>query len=121
MLVGGILGYVFREKVETTLRNSMYGSIRLYGNNKAVTDAWDETQSRLHCCGVNNYLDWKDFLPDSCCQEPVPGKKQRCLPGYSTLYQNGCLNITTEFVKDHAKIIGAAGIIVACLMVCMVY
>lgn len=46
MLVGGILGYVFRGKVEITLRNGMTGSLRSYGNYKPVTEAWDETQTR---------------------------------------------------------------------------
>lgn len=47
MLVGGILGYVFRGKVETTIRIGMESSLRDYGNYKAITDAWDETQTRL--------------------------------------------------------------------------
>lgn len=122
MLVGGILGYVFRAKVETTLRNGMIGSIRSYGNYNPVTDAWDETQARLHCCGVNSWKDWKDQIPDSCCREPVPGKRQRCNllvenQNSFTLFQDGCYNVTAEYVKQHAAVIGGAGIIVAGLMV----
>jgi tetraspanin-11 len=39
------------------------------------------------------------------------------LPG--NIYTSGCLNVTEKFVKDHAAIIGGAGIGVACLMVTM--
>ncbi|KAG5876645.1 hypothetical protein JTB14_012990 [Gonioctena quinquepunctata] len=46
MLVGGILGYVFREKVQTTIRIGMEGSLRDYGVHQSITDAWDETQTR---------------------------------------------------------------------------
>lgn len=46
MLVGGILGYVFRGKVETTIRIGMESSLRDYGIYKAITEAWDETQTR---------------------------------------------------------------------------
>jgi hypothetical protein len=37
------------------------------------------------------------------------------LPG--NIFPTGCLNLTEKFVKDHAAIIGGAGIGVACLMV----
>jgi hypothetical protein len=37
------------------------------------------------------------------------------LPG--NIFATGCLDITEKFVKDHAAIIGGAGIGVACLMV----
>lgn len=122
MLVGGILGYVFREKVTKTMHNSMLGSIRSYGNYGPITEAWDETQSRLHCCGVNSYRDWNEQIPDSCCQEPVPGKRQRCNylvenQNSFTLFTQGCLNVTVNYVREHAAIIGGAGIVVACLMV----
>ncbi|XP_017779905.1 PREDICTED: CD151 antigen [Nicrophorus vespilloides] len=121
MLVGGILGYVFRAKVENTMKNTMIGSIRSYGNDRPVTEAWDEIQSRLQCCGVSGAVDWTDQIPDSCCREPVPGKRQRCNllvehQNSFTLFQRGCYNVTIDYVKDHAAIIGGAGIVVACLM-----
>lgn len=57
MLVGGILGFVFRGKVETTIIIGMESSLRDYGNYKAITDAWDETQTRyveiMKFCGIN--------------------------------------------------------------------
>ncbi|RZC33326.1 CD151 antigen, partial [Asbolus verrucosus] len=120
MLIGGILGYVFREKAETTLQNAMFGSIKSYGNYRPVTEAWDETQTRLMCCGVNDYRDWKDQIPDSCCKL-VLGRRQRCnllVENHNafTLYMRGCLEVTKEYVKEHAVIIGSAGVVVACLM-----
>lgn len=123
MLVGGILGYVFRGKVETTLENAMYASIRSYGNyeHPAVTQSWDETQRRLMCCGVRGPHDWSDHIPDSCCRESVPGRSQRCQivvqQNALIMYKDGCLFVTKRFVKDHALVIGSAGVVVACLMV----
>lgn len=83
MLVGGILGYVFREKVDRTLRNEMFGSIREYGNNRYVTRAWDDVQSRLRCCGVDGKDDWRGNIPNSCCT-PILGRYM------SDSSQNGC-------------------------------
>jgi hypothetical protein len=37
------------------------------------------------------------------------------IPG--NIFTSGCLGVTEKFVKDHAAIIGGAGIGVACLMV----
>ncbi|XP_022901718.1 CD151 antigen [Onthophagus taurus] len=121
MLIGGILGYVFRGKIETTLENAMLASLKHYGNNRAVTDAWDETQTRLQCCGVNSYRDWDFKTPDTCCRETAPGVRQSCqdVTQHSPIimYTNGCLNITKKLVKEHAVIIGSAGIIVACILI----
>ncbi|GBM82751.1 hypothetical protein AVEN_247362-1, partial [Araneus ventricosus] len=44
MLVGGILGYVFRNEVEKQMDQEMIMSIPLYKNETAVTDAWDAVQ-----------------------------------------------------------------------------
>lgn len=47
MLVGGILGYAFRDKVASTMRTRMFASLGEYGQRQAVTDAWDFTQSTV--------------------------------------------------------------------------
>jgi Tetraspanin family. len=47
MLVGGILGYVFREKVRTTMEQEMQSTVRTYATNRAVKRAWDDTQERV--------------------------------------------------------------------------
>lgn len=48
MLVGGILGYAFRSNVALSMRTRMYSSLGEYGFNRAVTEAWDFTQSRVN-------------------------------------------------------------------------
>lgn len=121
MLIGGILGYVFREKVDMTLQNEMYSSIRFYGTSWPVTQSWDEVQRRLECCGVHSKDDWKDILPDTCCRQLL-GKHQSCKyivqeQNSFILHQRGCYEVTKEFVKGHAVVIGTAGIVVAFLMV----
>ena len=115
ILVGSILGYVFREKVVQTMRQEMYSSLPYYGNRRSVTLAWDETQSRLKCCGVESYRDWYGSIPESCCQETYGGQRKPCIdaPSPLTLHINGCRNVTTEFVRQHASVIAGAGITIA--------
>jgi len=81
MLVGGILGYAFRSNVALSMRTRMYASLGEYGVNRVVTDAWDFTQSRLRCCGVEGFDGYKVWVmenrnfntqsqvPLTCCQK----------------------------------------------------
>lgn len=117
MLVGGILGYVFREKVHTTMEQEMGSTVRMYATNRAVKRAWDDTQERLHCCGVTSPGDWKQKIPESCCRiHSEHSSFGSCVEVPANIFNEGCLDITEKFVKDHAAIIGGAGIGVACLM-----
>ena len=55
MVVGGVLAYIFREQVENTIKAEMIADIRNYDPSQpdsSVTRAWDQTQSRLECCGL---------------------------------------------------------------------
>ena len=55
LIVGGVLAYIFREQVVSTIQAEMIADIRLYepGNNEdSVTRAWDLTQTKLGCCGL---------------------------------------------------------------------
>ncbi|KAI8440526.1 hypothetical protein MSG28_001774 [Choristoneura fumiferana] len=118
MLVGGILQFVFREKVVTTLDREMYAAIPYYGVKHEYTKAWDETQTYLQCCGVKNYRDWNDNVPESCCKEVYPGKRMDCK--YSgnpaTMYMDGCLPRTVDFLRENAVYVGVIAIIVAFIM-----
>lgn len=47
MLIGGVLAYVFREKLVNTLEREMSSSMRTYDSHKVVREAWDTTQSTV--------------------------------------------------------------------------
>ncbi|XP_077297100.1 tetraspanin 74F [Arctopsyche grandis] len=120
LLVGGILGYVFREKVQTTMEKEMQSSISFYGNREEFTKAWDTTQQELMCCGVNNYKDWQERIPESCCREVERGgRKLPCTQAQNalTIYTEGCLRKGVEFMKENGVILGTAGIVVAVIMI----
>ncbi|CAG9863908.1 unnamed protein product [Phyllotreta striolata] len=121
MLIGGILGFVFREKIDYTIRIGMESSLRDYGNYQPVTNAWDETQTTLKCCGIYGYRDWESRIPLSCCKLTASGIRLPCQSvaenNQFTIFERGCLDATKDFVKSHAIILGSAGIIVACLTV----
>lgn len=119
MLIGGILGIVFREKVELTMKQEMFSSINLYGSRRQVTAAWDTTQSRLRCCGVETFRDWKGKLPITCCQDIDGVQRKPCQdsPTLSNVHPRGCYEVGSIFIRERAALIGAAGIIVAILII----
>ncbi|XP_026748157.1 tetraspanin-9-like isoform X2 [Galleria mellonella] len=118
MLVGGILQFVFREKVLTTIDREMYAAIPYYGVKHEYTVAWDDTQMYLQCCGVKSYKDWNDNFPESCCREVYPGKRLDCKASQNptTMYVDGCLNKVVDFLREDAVYVGAAAIVVALIM-----
>lgn len=65
MLIGGVLGYVFREKLLSTVDREMKSSIRLYDNRKSIRDAWDTTQSTVSNSARILLLFQVRFIPES--------------------------------------------------------
>ncbi|CAG2060242.1 unnamed protein product [Timema podura] len=47
MLVGGILGYVFKEKVQVTMEQEMQSSLKMYTTDPDIQKAWDVTQTKV--------------------------------------------------------------------------
>lgn len=47
MLVGGVVGYVFRRDVDDSVYRAMWTSIPSYNNDTTVTRAWDEIQRNV--------------------------------------------------------------------------
>lgn len=82
-IVAGILAFVFRNEVETVLKNELLLGVREKYNTSSeqgLRDAWDSVQRNLKCCGVESYEDWyrisswrkENRVPDSCCIEEIP-------------------------------------------------
>uniref|UniRef100_A0A6A7FYY9 Tetraspanin n=1 Tax=Hirondellea gigas TaxID=1518452 RepID=A0A6A7FYY9_9CRUS len=130
LLVGGILGYVFRAQAQNTVRTTLMQKMKDYnpGVNIEVTAAWDETQIVLQCCGIDLPKDWesinKNYLvsgprvPKSCCKADSTGNMQNCEnnPTSSNSYDTGCYKQSLEVVQQHGLILGGVGIVISLLM-----
>lgn len=118
MLVGGILQFVFREKVVSTLDRELFASIPYYGVKHEYTKAWDDTQTYLQCCGVRSYKDWNDNVPNSCCKEVYPGQRLDCKssPNPTTMHLDGCLSKVIDFLREDAIYVGVVAIVVALIL-----
>ncbi|KAF7496647.1 Tetraspanin-11 [Sarcoptes scabiei] len=137
MLLGGILGYVFRNQVDDRMKREMKITISYYGNDSAITDAWDSVQRNFHCCGIeiDNHPGYVIYLknnpffstsqrkkvPRSCCMNLRDESSiERCMaePSNPThTYHDDCYDKMKNFVKGHAMLVGGIGIGIACILI----
>lgn len=136
MLVGGILGYVFRNEVEEQMHSEMLKTVPLYKTETAVTEAWDAVQEQFKCCGLRTsitsrssdiwhkenraYFDRNRMVPESCCKKRnTPSEIQDCQanPRDDNSYSEDCYMKMKDFVKDHAMILGGVGIGISCVLI----
>lgn len=143
LLIGGVLGYVFRYQIDDNLRPTMLHAIENYDPDKpldSITEAWDLTQSKLKCCGIGmegmSAQPWRAWrknqrinsgqaeskVPASCCRV-VDGKPTDCASQsidetkLDLIYTADCFNMGLDFVKGHAVVLGAIAIGIACIMI----
>ncbi|XP_037777111.1 tetraspanin-9-like [Penaeus monodon] len=131
VLIGGILGYVFKDKASVSVKNTMTSAMRDYkpDTDIPITKAWDETQQAMKCCGITEQSEWLKYnrnfkqtgnkVPKSCCKnDPNTGKVIECQnsPTEDNSYTEGCYKKARDFVQGQAVIIGGVGIAVAFIM-----
>lgn len=134
MLVGGILGYVFRNEVDDRMQTEMLMTIPLYMNDTTVTDAWNAVQEHFKCCGIstgnntkgfqiwlsrNSYFTAKRKIPESCCKTKEKLVVEECQsePKDTNANLDDCYEKMKDFVKQHAMVIGGIGVGIACILI----
>lgn len=84
-----------------------------------MTISWDMTQEELQCCGVESFVDWRDRIPDSCCQDDYGGRKRPCqeLQTSLTIFKDGCYDAVSKELLMNAGLLGVASVGLAFAMV----
>ncbi|XP_004072841.1 leukocyte surface antigen CD53 [Oryzias latipes] len=62
--------------------------------NSTDQSDWNWVHSMFKCCGVNNYTDWGDPTPKTCC-------KENCDSLNPTNYKKGCLEALNEWFEEN--------------------
>jgi hypothetical protein len=136
LIAGGVLSYVYSKNIEKTVNDALLRGLEKYFSSMEIKAEIDDMQSQGHCCGVNNYTDWKDTTwylnqsdpthsyPESCCVD------RNCT--YNTtddarLYQESCYHKLLTTVKDHLVVVGSIaggfaliliiGMILSCVLI----
>lgn len=81
---------------------------------------------QFSCCGVESYKDWDTYfkgqLPLSCCSVPngIVGNFSCTVENEDTnRFKLGCLTEFSNFIEAHAVSLGAAGVVIAIIQVCL--
>ena len=141
LIVGGVLAYIFREQAVNTIQAEMIADIRAYdpdNRDDIVTRAWDQTQQKLGCCGLmtekvtESWQMWMfnkklnpsteyQVVPDSCCvtdQECVSADNKTIV---DNIWSGDCREKSLDYVRDKARMIGAAAFAMSCFTVSYKY
>jgi hypothetical protein len=121
-LVSGILGFVFRDNLESTVTDNAEEAIRGYQNSTTDRRIIDRIQDEFECCGWNNYTDWEEYdIPSSCdCDNDDDdrddgdddGSAGGCINVDGRLvYKDGCQDGVVSFLETYQLVLGAIGIV----------
>ncbi|XP_020290324.1 CD63 antigen-like [Pseudomyrmex gracilis] len=117
-LAAAVAAYALQDNIKDFLADKISTTMHEYGKNEEATFAIDFMQSRLRCCGYNNYLDWDDIplnntdVPDSCCAYVVIDENSfvdRC----QIKYQEGCISRLSIIIHRSALYIGTGAVAIA--------
>jgi len=135
MIAGAVLGYsTSMDKLEGALEKTMPQYKDDIGNaqndsQKAITEAWNEVQTSLRCCGTTlnaTYNSWtvhdpsvyptnEDFVvPQTCCAQS--DKVDDCRKAPLTFNVTGCFNKLDTTFQDNKSTFLIAGIVTMVIM-----
>lgn len=125
------LCFIFRAELDDRLQKEMYQSMKSYGNDSHVTEAWDSMQINFECCGhkgPRGFEAWRrespkyngsaavdgPTVPESCCrsreEDQIKRSCQGRQPRKEDTYFEGCYDKMKAVLKSHTVIIGSVGI-----------
>lgn len=125
----GVLGFVFREKVENKIREKLNNAIVLYRTDPDLQLVIETTQTEFKCCGITSYADWEANIyfncsspgaeacgvPRTCCKTEEDRINSQCGFGVGKMesperekkiYTKGCLTTAVDWFKNNLITIG---------------
>ncbi|KAA8588748.1 tetraspanin-6 [Etheostoma spectabile] len=114
-LVAGVSGFIFRHEIKAKLGVAYDRAVKSYNSTDSSSTAVDAIQRTLHCCGVNNYTDWRDTayfekngIPASCCKDNTncsPETLKDLDKAGKEVYTSGCFSQVTHVMESNLGII----------------
>jgi hypothetical protein len=108
---------VFKDDVETIVKDNMKLSMKNYNNASAggVKETWDVLQKDVKCCGTMSYTEWKDVdgfgenqVPDSCCKVETANCGQNFQ--VEDIFTVGCFATFKENILDNSSMAIGVGV-----------
>ena len=117
--------YVYRERIENSLKNDFQKTLNKYGHEDwtRLTKSIDELQKDFNCCGNKKFSDWfetpwalnnTNSVPRSCCRKITEKNCNTDLSKDSRkIYRHGCYNHVKKYLLENLHIISGFGIWIA--------
>ncbi|XP_076177040.1 tetraspanin 66E isoform X2 [Ptiloglossa arizonensis] len=116
------LAYGLRKDVEENTKQFLKFTITYYASNtdkeEAITVAWNGIMNQFHCCGVENYLDFRKstnwisadkVVPETCCIKENNILKDPSCPisptSSNSYYKKGCYEVIIRTIEENAAIV----------------
>ncbi|KAM9311691.1 tetraspanin-8 [Gastrophryne carolinensis] len=100
-ITAGVLGLVYKPKIEEAVDQSLQSLLPLNEQPLDVQESFEKVQNASKCCGiVKGSTDWGNSPPPSCRCTPGPGSK--CSGLY---YEETCKTVFIDYFKNHLIII----------------
>jgi len=139
LVMAGVMAYVFRMQVGDNMAAQLVRDLHSYDPRfpeSPLTQAWDNTQAKLHCCGLLTQqvsIAWQSWshntivnpsmedmaqtrVPQSCCKGSSP-----CVVNNVTLveeiWQGDCYIMGRLFLENHSQVMAGVTLTVAVTMV----
>ncbi|XP_026530549.1 tetraspanin-6 [Notechis scutatus] len=125
VLVAAILGFVFRHEIKDSFNKNYENAVKRYnGTSDDLSKAINDVQKTLHCCGVENYTDWKtsDYfkekgIPISCCKPSVnctADDLKNITRAGGKVYERGCFSLVIQTMDSEMGIVAGISFGTAC-------
>jgi len=116
-VVAIIISMIYKGKIEESVEDGLELKVEGYVTGIAEDiEIMDKIQDTLQCCGIHGpdtYTSNKDWLekhnnvtvPASCCGVDPEDAALTCNTSDNNLYTDGCLDLTTNTLKDNTGLI----------------
>ncbi|XP_069797317.1 leukocyte surface antigen CD53-like isoform X2 [Narcine bancroftii] len=100
-ILAAIILFFYEKQIDNYIKKDMKRGLEdlQVNNGSDVREVWDKIQQQLHCCGVLNYTDWRNEVPQSCC----PGSRN-CDP--KDYWAKGCYTQIQDWFESNFLTIG---------------
>lgn len=133
-IIGGITGYIMRNKMSGGLNKGLTNAVTHYNKDKDLSDGMDQVQQKIKCCGVTTYKDYFHnktetvgnktktvevmSVPQSCCMDPDSKDcKYKDLKGVKVtdmgIYTKGCYDTLLHEAEKNILIVGGVALGIA--------